>query len=549
MDIISLLVGFIIGGGITAIIMWFYLKPKQDKAQADIQQQYLQLQKDIETRSEKAQKDIEARSERAQHDIEGRLEKVQHDVDMRLEKALADADAIRKSAEQDARKMRTEAERVAERRYADLAKEADRIENRSEKLDKQQQRLENREKSLSMQQSRLDRRRNELEKSSEIHLQKLEQVAKMTSSEAKEALLLEVEEDSRQDMARLMREIEERARETAEVKARKLVTMAIQRVASDQVMENTTSRVELPKEELKGRIIGRNGRNIRAFEQAAGVDVIVDDTPETVIISSFDSVRREIARRALTKLIADGRIHPARIEKLLKDSRKEVERVMQKAGEEAAYEANVHALHPQIIKMLGRLKYRTSYGQNQLAHSVEAAKIAGILAAELGANIEMAKMGGLLHDLGKAMDHDQEGTHAQLGADYARRYKVPPIVVNAIAAHHHEVDPTSVEAILTEAADAISGARPGARRESLENYLKRVRTLEDIATAHKGVEIAYALQAGREVRVLVKPEQIDDLAAQRMSKDISRKIEETMQYPGQIQVTVIREMRAINHAK
>lgn len=536
--IVPLLVGFIIGGGIVAIVMWMYLKPKQDKAQADIQNQYVQLQKDIESRSIKAQADIDTR-----------LEKVQTDIDVRLAKTQADGEQARRSAEKDARKIRTEAEKTAERRYADLAKESERIENRNEKLDQQQQRLETREKSISSQQSRLDRRKNDLDKNEEVHLAKLEQVALMTSAEAKQALLKEVEEDSRQDMARLMREIEERARETAEEKARKLVTMAIQRIASDQVAEVTTSRVELPKEEIKGRIIGRNGRNIRAFEQAAGVDVIVDDTPETVIISSFDSVRREVARRALQKLIVDGRIHPARIEKLLKDSKKEVEKVMQKAGEEAAYEANVHGLHPQIIKMLGRLKYRTSYGQNQLYHSVEAAKIAGILAAELGANIELAKMGGLLHDLGKAMDHDQEGTHAQLGADFAKRYKVPPIVVNAIAAHHHEVDPTSVEAVLTEAADAISGARPGARRESLENYIKRVRTLEEIAIAHEGVDSAYALQAGREIRILVKPGKVDDLEAARISKDISRTIEETMQYPGQIQVTVIREMRAINYAK
>ena len=537
-NIAPLLLGFIIGGGITAVIMWFYLKPKQDQAQSDIQQQYVQLQKDIESRSEKAQ-----------HEIDARMEKTQTEVDSRLSKAQSTADITRNTAENDARKIRTEAERTAERRYADLAKESERIEKRDEKLDQQQQRLENREKSISSQQSRLDRRKNDLDKNEETHLAKLEQVALMTSAEAKQALLKEVEEDSRQDMARLMREIEERARETAEEKARKLVTMAIQRIASDQVAEVTTSRVSLPKEEIKGRIIGRNGRNIRAFEQAAGVDVIVDDTPETVIISSFDSVRREIARRALQKLIVDGRIHPARIEKLLKDAKKDVDKVMQKAGEEAAYEANVHGLHPQIIKMLGRLKYRTSYGQNQLYHSVEAAKIAGILAAELGANIEMAKMGGLLHDLGKAMDHDQEGTHAQLGADFAKRYKVPPIVVNAIAAHHHEVDPTSVEAVLTEAADAISGARPGARRESLENYIKRVRTLEEIAVAHEGVESAYALQAGREIRILVKPGKVDDVEAARISKDISRTIEESMQYPGQIQVTVIREMRAINYAK
>ncbi|MCB0033896.1 MAG: ribonuclease Y, partial [Anaerolineales bacterium] len=295
--------------------------------------------------------------------------------------------------------------------------------------------------------------------------------------------------------------------------------------------------------------IGRNGRNIRAFEMAAGVDVIVDDTPEAVTISCFDPVRREIAKRALSKLVQDGRIHPARIEKLISDATEEVERDIKKSGEDAAYEANVHGLHPQILKMLGRLRYRTSYGQNQLDHSVEASKIAAVLASEMGANVDEAKMGGLLHDLGKAMDHDQEGTHAQLGADFAKRFNVPDRVVNAIASHHHEVDQETVEAVIVEAADAISGARPGARRESMENYIKRIRTLEEIAVSFEGVDTAYALQAGREIRILVKPDKIDDLAAMRLSRDISKTIEDSMQYPGQIQVTVIRETRAVGFAK
>jgi ribonuclease Y len=300
---------------------------------------------------------------------------------------------------------------------------------------------------------------------------------------------------------------------------------------------------------MKGRIIGRSGRNIRAFEMAAGVDVVVDDTPEAVTVSSFDSVRREIARRAMAKLIVDGRIHPARIEKVVKDAQKEVEKDIKEAGESAAYEANVHGLHPEILKMLGRLKYRTSYGQNQLHHAVEASKIASVLASELGANVNTAKMGGLLHDLGKAMDHEQEGTHALLGAEFAKRFNVPPIVVNAIASHHHEIEQESIEAIIVESADAISGARPGARRESLENYIKRVRTLEDIAHSFDGVDSAYALQAGREIRILVKPGSIDDLGAMRLSKDIAKTIEDSMQYPGQIQVTVVRETRAVGYAK
>jgi ribonuclease Y len=300
---------------------------------------------------------------------------------------------------------------------------------------------------------------------------------------------------------------------------------------------------------MKGRIIGRNGRNIHAFEQAAGVDVIVDDTPEAVTISCFDPVRREIARRALTKLVMDGRIHPAHVEKILKNEQKEMERVIEEAGEEAVYDAGVTGLHPEIIKMLGRLKFRTSYGQNQLSHAVEVAHIASMLAAELGADVEIAKAAGLLHDLGKAMDHNMEGTHAMLGAEFAKRYGVNPYVVNAIASHHHEVEQETVEAAIAEAADAISGARPGARRESLEQYLKRVRTLEDLASSYKGVNQSYALQAGREIRIFVKPEDLDDLDSIRLASDIAKNIEDTMQYPGQIKVTVIRETRAVDYAK
>jgi ribonuclease Y len=300
---------------------------------------------------------------------------------------------------------------------------------------------------------------------------------------------------------------------------------------------------------MKGRIIGRNGRNIHAFEQVAGVDVIVDDTPEAVTISCFDPIRREVARRALEKLVLDGRIHPAHIEKILKNEQKEVERDIIEAGEQAVYDAGVPGLHPEVIKMLGRLKYRSSYGQNQLAHAVETARLAAVLAAELGADVEIAKAGGLLHDLGKAMDHNMEGTHALLGAEFAKRHGVHPAVVNIIASHHHEVEQENVEAAIVEAADAISGARPGARRESLEQYLKRVRALEEIANSHKGVSQSYALQAGREIRIFVKPEEIDDLESIRLARDIAKKIEETMQYPGQIKVTVIRETRSIDYAK
>ncbi|MFN2117689.1 MAG: ribonuclease Y [Candidatus Promineifilaceae bacterium] len=481
--------------------------------------------------------------------VEDAYEQLQRDLDQKRTAVEKESENILNTTRKEAQEIRQEAEKAAERRYQDLARAEERLEKQGDKLDQQAQRLEQRDKTLNKRQSRLDRRSNQLTQVEEEQRARLEEVAAMSTDEARGVLLEQVEVEAQQDLARQMREIENRAKETAEIEARKLIALAIQRVASDQVAELVVSVVPLPSDDMKGRIIGRSGRNIRAFEQAAGVDIVVDDTPEAVTVSSFDPVRREVARRALTKLIADGRIHPARIEKLIKDAQTDVNRDIRDAGEQAAFEANVHGLHPEVLKMLGRLKYRTSYGQNQLYHAVEASKIAAMLAAELGANIDQAKMGALLHDLGKAMDHDQEGTHAMLGAEFAKRFKVPAPVVNAIASHHHEVDQESVEAIIVEAADAISGARPGARRESLEHYIKRVRTLEEIATSFEGVESAYALQAGREIRILVKPGQIDDLGAMRLSRDISKSIEDNMQYPGQIQVTVIRETRAVGFAK
>jgi ribonuclease Y len=395
----------------------------------------------------------------------------------------------------------------------------------------------------------VDKRANEVEKLYQTEIEELQRIAQMTTEEARTILLNEVEKEARGDMARITRQIETEAREDGERRARKLIADSIQRVASDSVAEVASSIVPLPNEEMKGRIVGRNGRNIRAFEQAAGVDVIVDDTPESVTISCFDPVRREIARRSLARLILDGRIHPAHIEKILEDEQKNMEKVIIEAGEQAAFEAGVSGLHPEILRMMGRLKYRTSYGQNQLSHAVEVAKLSGILAAELGANVEISRLGGFLHDLGKAMDHNQEGTHAGLGAEYAKRYGVNMQVVNAIASHHHEVEQESIEAIIAESADAISGARPGARREDLEAYIKRIRSLEEMAASFKGVAQTYAIQAGREVRIIVRPEEIDDLASARLARDIAKQIEETMQYPGQIRVTVIRETRAIDYAK
>jgi ribonuclease Y len=483
-----------------------------------------------------------AQTEKAQRRQREKADKI-------IQDAKDQARTVEIQARDNALKISQTAEAEINRLRAELDREEERLTKRRTELDNRLERLEQREQAVNKRQSAVDKRANEIEKLHEQQMVELQRVAQMSVEEARQVLLSEVEQDSRNDMARIIRQIEAEAREEGEKRARKLIADSIQRVASDRVAEFTTSLVPLPNEEMKGRIVGRNGRNIRAFEQAAGVDVIVDDTPEAVTISCFDPVRREIARRSLSRLILDGRIHPAHIEKVLDDEQKAVEKTIVEAGEQAAFDAGVAGLHPEILRMMGRLKYRTSYGQNQLAHAVEVAKLAGILAAELGANVEVAKAGGFLHDLGKSMDHNQEGTHALLGAEFAKRYGVNPQVVNAIGSHHHEMEQESVEAVITESADAISGARPGARREDLEAYIKRIRTLEEMATSFKGVNQAYAIQAGREVRIIVKPEEIDDLEATRLARDIAKKIEETMQYPGQIKVTVIRETRATEFAK
>jgi ribonuclease Y len=480
-------------------------------------------------------------------------EKLQLEKKVEAERILEDSKEQARLLEIQARDQALEvmqkAEGDIERRRNEINREEDRLQKRREELDVRLDRLEKREQVLNKRQSLVDKRANEIDKLHDQQTEELQRISQMSVDEARGILLAEVEKDARSDMARIIRQVETEAREEGESRARKLIAAAIQRVASEHVVEVTTSVVEIPSDEMKGRIIGRNGRNIHAFEQAAGVDVIVDDTPEAVTISCFDPVRREVARRALAKLIQDGRIHPAHIEKVLKTEQKEVDRTIVEAGEQAVYEAGVPGMHPEIIKILGRLKYRTSYGQNQLAHAVETAKLASVIAAELGADVEVARAGALLHDLGKAIDHNMEGTHAQLGAEIAKRYGMPAKVVNAIASHHHEVEQDTVEAAIVEAADAISGARPGARRESLEQYIKRVRALEEIANSHRGVTQSYALQAGREVRIFVKPEEIDDLASIQMARDIAKSIEESMQYPGQIKVTVIRETRAVDYAK
>ena len=445
--------------------------------------------------------------------------------------------------------IREAAEEEADSRRRELNKEVDQLDNRRNRIDQRSERQERREQNLNRRQSNIDRRAGEVEEMHGQEVERLETISQMTRDEARDHILTAVETDARSDMSRIIRQVEAEARAEGEKKARDLIALAIQRVASEHVNELTTSNVALPSDDMKGRIIGRNGRNIRAFEQAAGVDVIVDDTPETITISCFDPVRREVARRSMARLILDGRIHPAHIEKILKKERDEVEKIVAEAGEQAAYDAGVHGLPAGITKVLGRLKFRTSYGQNQLFHAVETSRLAGVMAAELGADVDFCKMGGLLHDLGKAVDHNVEGTHAGIGADMAKRHGLHPNVINSIASHHHEVEQESVEAVIVESADAISGARPGARRESLENYVKRIRALEDIANSFKGVKESFAIQAGREVRIIVKPDKIDDLEASRIARDTAKQIEENMQYPGQIKVTVIRESRTIEYAK
>lgn len=473
-----------------------------------------------------------------------------------IEEARTEASTIVEEAETKVRQRMDEADEAIGRRRKELDREdeslqrrRETLDRRTEDLDKRLERLEFREQNLNKRQSRLDKKENELTRQEEEKLEELQRIGQMTVEEARDSLLQIAEKDARNDIARIIRQVEAEARDEADKRARDIIALAIQRLASEHVSEISVSVVPLPSDEMKGRIIGRNGRNIRAFELATGVDVIVDDTPEAVTISSFDPVRREVAKRTMSKLVTDGRIHPARIEKLVEDTQHEVNNTIREEGEAAAYATGVHGLNPEILKLLGQLKFRTSYGQNQHAHAIETAHIAGMIAHELGADVNIAKMGGLLHDIGKAIDHEIEGTHALIGADFCKRYGVPDSAVNCIAAHHHEVEPTCVEAYIVEAADAISGARPGARRESLEAYIKRVKTLEEIANGFNGVEQSYALQAGREVRILVKPDSIDDLGAMNLSREVAKRIEETMQYPGQIKVHVIRETRAVEYAK
>jgi ribonuclease Y len=457
-------------------------------------------------------------------------------------------DMILEAKDEKLRQQR-EAEEEARSRRTELQNLERRLLSRDEQLDQRADMLEEKSRRINDRERDLEQERESLSKLNQERIAALEQVSGLSAADAKDILLEAIREEAEHDAVKLARSIERRAREEAQDKAREVIVTAMQRVAADHTAEHTVTSVHLPSDEMKGRIIGREGRNIRALEQATGVDLIIDDTPETVILSGFDPVRREVARVALTKLIADGRIHPGRIEEVVNKARAEVDLIIRQAGEQAAYDAGVPGLPADLIKLLGRLKYRTSYGQNVLVHCVETSHLASIIASEMGADVQAAKIGGLLHDIGKAVDHEVEGPHAAIGAAIAQKNSMPFKVVNGIAAHHQEVEFACVEAPIVQIADAISASRPGARGETMENYVKRLEDLQAIAESFTGVERSFAVQAGREVRILVRPEEIDDLTATRLARDIVKKIEDNLTYPGQIKVTVIRETRAVEYAK
>ena len=452
-------------------------------------------------------------------------------------------------AKEEIHRLRSEADRENKERHSELVRQEKRLQKKEEDIDRKLEGIEKKEEAIRKKDAEVEMRRAKVTELQQQKLQELEEVSGLTVTEAKQVLLNSIEDEVKHEAAIMVRDIENTAREEGEKRAREIVAAAIQRVAADHVAETTVSVVALPNEEMKGRIIGREGRNIRTLETLTGIDLIIDDTPEAVILSGFDPVRREIARVALEMLILDGRIQPGRIEEMVEKSRKEVEQRIWEEGEQATFDTNVHGLHSELIKLLGRLKFRTSYGQNVLKHSIEVAHLAGVMAAELGADITLAKRAGLLHDIGKAIDHEVEGSHTQIGADIARKYKESPEVVHAIMAHHGDVEIASLEAALVQAADTISAARPGARRETLEYYIKRLQKLEEIAESFEGVEKCYAIQAGREIRIIVEPDKIDDLMATRTAHEIAKKVEAELEYPGQIKVVVIRETRAIDYAK
>ena len=470
-----------------------------------------------------------------------------------IDEALKAAETKKKEAllevKEESLKTKNELEKETKERRAEIQKYEKRVLSKEETLDRKIEAVEKRDLGITRKEEELGKQRQKVDELEKKRQQELERISGLTSEQAKEYLLKTVEDEVKHDTAVMIKTLESRAKEEADKKAKELVVNAIQRCAADHVAETTISVVQLPNDEMKGRIIGREGRNIRTLETLTGVELIIDDTPEAVVLSGFDPIRREIARIALEKLIIDGRIHPARIEEMVEKAQKEVETLIKEEGEAATLEVGVHGIHPELVRLLGKLRYRTSYGQNVLKHSIEVAQITGLLAGELGLDVKMAKRAGLLHDIGKAVDHEMEGSHIQLGVDLCRRYKESALVINAVEAHHGDVEPESLIACLVQAADTISAARPGARRETLETYTNRLKQLEDITNSYKGVEKSFAIQAGREVRVMVVPEVISDSDMVLLARDISKQIEDQMEYPGQIKVNVVRESRAIDYAK
>ena len=489
--------------------------------------------------------------ERKQYDSKvGSAEEKSREI---IDEALKTAETKKREAlleaKEESLKTKNELEKETKERRAELQRYEKRVLSKEENVEKKADALEKKEADLVRRENILSKRTAEVEAQYEQGIQELERISGLTSEQAKEYLLKSVEEDVKHDTAKLIKELENKAKEEADKKARDLVVTAIQRCAADHVAETTVSVVQLPNDEMKGRIIGREGRNIRTLETLTGVELIIDDTPEAVVLSGFDPIRREVARIALERLIVDGRIHPARIEEMVEKAQKEVENNMREEGEAACLEVGIHGIHPELVKLLGKMKFRTSYGQNALKHSIEVAQLSGLLASELGVDVRLAKRAGLLHDIGKSVDHDMEGTHVQLGADLCKKYKESATVLNAVESHHGDVEPTSLISCIVQAADTISAARPGARRETLETYTNRLKQLEDITNSFKGVDKSFAIQAGREVRIMVVPEQISDDDMILLARDVSKRIEDELEYPGQIKVNVIRESRVTDYAK